>query len=949
MSTTTTQPSDTSQYRLPTNVKPSHYDLTIQTDLDKLTFNGYVKISLDVKEDTDTIVLNSNGLQLGKATVYSDALKKSEAEIEQTYDEKETRVTFKFPTVFPAGSKAELQISYSGELKDNMVGYYRSSWEHEGKTKYYALTQFEPVDARRAFPSWDEPQLKATYAITLISKVNTTSVTNMPAISEKTFAPEDSDHVELKKVFPSLDGQWKISRHETTPPMSSYIVAFANGEFTHLETSVKMPLSGKTLPLRIYATSDVIHQAQFALDVKAKVLPLYEKVFDVEYPLPKLDTLVANDFDAGAMENWGLITGRTRSFLLDPKSADVKSKKLVVTVQSHEVAHMWFGNITTMAWWDYLYLNEGFATLMGEVIIPGKGKGTYTSAVALTKCPRQSLPEFRANSEFINDHLAAAMSLDAKLSSHPIEVSCPNADYIGTTFPSFCELSLIGIPQINRTVSRTPRLLQVFGSRYITREGPDLCHAVLRMLAAYVGTDKFLQGVSIYLKNHLYGNSITRDLWDGISKATGVDVVRLMDNWITKIGFPVLTVTETESGIKVRQDRFLETGVAEGKDNETVWNVPLSILTVDANGKAVVDNAAVLDAREKTYSLDTSKPFKLNAGTNGVYRVLYSEAAMKKIAVEVAKPDSVFTLEDRLGLISDSMALSKAALMKLSSALTLIDALRGEKEYLAWSGISSGLSSISSVWWEHAEITNRFDAFRRSLFAPLVKQLGYDYSDSESPDISQLRTCAIENAVAAGETSVINELRDRFKHFMETGDDSKIPADLQKATFIAAVKYGGRAEYDATKKVFDKPKTPSARVSAITALAASQDENLIKETFQLSKTGARDQDVVYFFRGFTANRKARRLVTEFFKENYAEVRDLGAQTYTLKYLVESSFSVLSTEKDLKDANAFFEGKDTSKYSLSLGQSLDSIRARIAYIKHSTEDLEKWLKEKESKL
>ncbi|EEB92603.1 hypothetical protein MPER_08862 [Moniliophthora perniciosa FA553] len=153
-----------------------------------------------------------------------------------------------------------------------------------------------------------------------------------------------------------------------------------------------------------------------------------------------------------------------------------------------------------------------------------------------------------------------------------------------------------------------------------------------------------------------------------------------------------------------------------------------------------------------------------------------------------------------------------------------------------------------------------------------------------------------------------------------------------------------QSTYEAIKKIFDKPKTPSARVSAIVALASSQDEALIKETFQITKSGARDQDVVYFFRGFVGNNKARRMVPEFFKENYAEFHKRFSETYTLKYLVESSFSVLSTEKDLQDSIAFFKGKDISKYSLSLGQSLDSIRARIAYIKHSTEDLEKWLKE-----
>ncbi|KAF9265642.1 leucyl aminopeptidase [Marasmius fiardii PR-910] len=884
-----------SEHRLPTNVKPTHYDITIRTDLEKLVFDGFVKISLDIKENTNTITLNSNALNLGKANVVSDSLKDSPVvETKQIVDDDQKRVAFQFPTEFTAGSKAQLQVTFSGELRDNMVGYYRSAYEHGGKTRYYALTQFEPTDARRAFPCWDEPQLKATFAITLISKANTTNISNMPAIDEKSFS--EQDHSDLKEKFSSLNKEWKVTRYETTPPMSSYIVAFANGEFSHLETSVKMPLSGKTLPLRIYATSDVIHQAQFALDVKAKVLPIYEKVFGVEYPLPKLDTLVASDFDAGAMENWGLITGRTRSFLLDPNSADMTARKLVVNVQSHEVAHMWFGNITTMAWWDYLYLNEGFATLMGEVIIP-------------------AYPEFKANSEFINGHLAAALALDAKLSSHPIEVACPNAEFIG-------QLSFI------------------FDALSYSKAG-----SVLRMLAAHVGTEKFLEGVSIYLKNHLYGNSTTHDLWKGISESTGQDIVALMDNWITKVGFPVVTVTETDSGIKVRQDRFLETGIAEGKNNETIWNIPLSILSVKADGKASIDNSAVLDAREKSYPLDTSKPFKLNAGTNGIYRVFYSEERYKKIASELSKADSPFSLEDRLGLISDSFALSKAALTKLSDALTLVDALRDEKEYLAWSGISAGLGGIASVWWEHAEVRERLDAFRRSLFAPLVQRLGFNYSDADSPDITQLRTCAIEHAVSAGETSVVEELKSRFKHFADTGDDSRIPPDLQRATFIAAVKYGGRAEFDAAKKIFDKPKTPSARVAAIAAMTATQDDNLLREVMELTRSGSRDQDIVYFFRGLSGNRKARRLTTVFFKETYDEFYKRFSETFTLKYLVQESFSVLTTEKDLNDTLAFFEGKDQSRYSLALAQSLDSIRARIAYIKHSTEDLEKWLKER----
>lgn len=518
--TTVTRP----EYRLPTNVRPTHYDLTIKTDLEKLEFEGFAKISLDVLQETSSIVLNTADLELGKASIYSDALKIEQEQYEESVDTASERITYIFSTVLPAGSKAELKVGFSGKLTGSMTGYYKSMYEVDGKQKAYALTQFEPTAARRAFPCWDEPLLKATFGITLISRADTTSLSNMPALSEMVYSPEaekPNEHPALANLLSSLDDTWKITEFQSTPPMSSYIVAFANGHFEYLEKSVIMPLSGKTIPLRVYATADVIHQGQFALDVKADVLPLYEKVFDVEYPLPKLDTLVATDFDAGAMENWGLITGRTNAFLLDPGKADLQAKKWVAMVQSHEVAHMWFGNITTMEWWDYLYLNEGFATLMGEVIIADK-----------------VFPEWKVDSEFISSHLNKALSLDAKLSSHPIEVECPDANHIN----------------------------QIFDSLSYSKAA-----SVLRMLSNYVGEDLFLKGVSLYLKKKLYANSVTNDLWEGIGTATGIDVIRLMDNWISKIGFPVLTVTETETGIKVRQDRFLETGPPESKDNETIW------------------------------------------------------------------------------------------------------------------------------------------------------------------------------------------------------------------------------------------------------------------------------------------------------------------------------------------------------------------------------------------
>ncbi|KAG5728364.1 hypothetical protein E4T56_gene19148 [Termitomyces sp. T112] len=888
------------EYRLPTDVKPLHYDVTIKTDLEKLEFEGFVNISLDIRRETSSITLNATALELGKASIYSDALKVEQEQSGQTLSNAQ-RVTYLFPKALPAGSLAQMKIGFSGKLVGSMTGYYKSLYEVDGKKKAYALTQFEPTDARRTFPCWDEPLLKATFAITMISRADTVNLSNMPAISEEVYSPaaaKPNEHPDLAKLYSSLDNTWKITQFQTTPPMSTYIVAFANGHFAHLEKSVTMPLSGKTIPLKIYATADVVHQAQFALDVKASVLPLYEKIFDVEYPLPKLDTLVATDFDAGAMENWGLITGRTNALLLDPQKADLDAKKWVAAVQSHEVAHMWFGNITTMEWWNYLYLNEGFATLMGEVIIADK-----------------VFPEWKVDSEFITNHLNRALSLDSKLSSHPIEVDCPDANHIN----------------------------QIFDSLSYSKAA-----SVLRMLSNYVGEELFLKGVSIYLKKKLYANSVTKDLWEGIGAATGKDIINFMDNWITKIGFPVLTVTETPTGIAVRQDRFLETGHAEPKDNETIWNVPLSIVTVDKDGKPVLNKEAVLGAREQTFELDTSKPFKLNAGTVGVYRVLYTPERLSKIAEEASKENGIFSLNDRVGLVHDAMALSKAGLAKLSSALTLIDGLKNEKEYLVWSGISESLSGLVSIWWEHPQIVDQLNALRRALFVPLVEKLGFEYLATDSVDTSLLRTCAISQAAAAKDEGVIKELQSRFAHFMKTGDDSRIPADLQRVIFTVAVRHGGKAEFDVAINIHDNAKTPTERIAAMQALGSAEDPELLKETLKFISTKARDQDVVYFFRGLSGNPKARRLLAQYFKEEYDTLYKRFESTFTLKSLVELSMGTLSTEKDRVDIVEFFQDKDTSKYNQGLAQVLDGIRARIAYIERSTSDLTAWF-EARSKL
>jgi len=322
--------------------------------------------------------------------------------------------------------------------------------------------------------------------------------------------------------------------------------------------------------------------------------------------------------------------------------------------------------------------------------------------------------------------------------------------------------------------------------------------------------------------------------------------------------------------------------------------------------------------------------------------VLYSPERLASIATEAAKGDAVFSLKDRIGLVHDAYALARAGFSKLSSALTFVHILKDEKEFLVWDSVSENLATVVSTWWEQPRVADALDGFRRAMYKPLIQRLGYEYSETDSADTTLLRTRAIHHAALAKDEEVLKELRSRFDHFMRTGDDSKIPADLQRITFISAVKYGGREEYEIMRKICDKPPNPSAAISAMLAMGATQDLKLIDETLEYITTKVRDQDVVNVFSGLAENHKARRILIDFYKKNYDVLYKRFEGNSMMRYLVQRTFSGLSSEKDYQEIVEFFKDKDTSKYNLALAQVLDTIRAKIAWLERSTEDLEEWL-------
>uniref|UniRef100_A0AAX7VKL7 Aminopeptidase n=1 Tax=Astatotilapia calliptera TaxID=8154 RepID=A0AAX7VKL7_ASTCA len=381
--------------RLPTDVYPVNYGLSLKPDLIDFTFEGKLEALVEVTQATNQIVMNCADIDI----ITASFVPQGGEEINATgfnYQNEDEKVTLSFPSALQKGF-GTLKIDFVGELNDKMKGFYRSKYTSPtGEIRYAAVTQFEATDARRAFPCWDEPAIKATFDITLIVPKDRVALSNMNVIDRKPH-PDDENLVEVKFA--------------TTPIMSTYLVAFVIGEYDYVESQ-----SSDGVMVRVYTPVGKAEQGKFALEVATKTLPFYNDYFSVPYPLPKIDLIAIADFAAGAMENWGLVTYRETALLIDPKNSCSSSRQWVALVVGHELAHQWFGNLVTMEWWTHLWLNEGFASWIEYL------------------CVDHCFPEYDIWTQFVSADYTRALDLDALDSSHPIEVNVGHPSEVDEIF-----------------------------------------------------------------------------------------------------------------------------------------------------------------------------------------------------------------------------------------------------------------------------------------------------------------------------------------------------------------------------------------------------------------------------------------------------------------------------------------------------------------------------------
>ena len=460
--------------RLPGDVRPLAYQLSLTPDLSRFVFDGTVSVSIEVLTPCRTITLNAVELDISRVRVggaEGDATGEMSGEV--TYDAGGETATLTFPSEIAPG-RATLSMNFAGVLNDRLRGFYRSRYvDADGAERYLASTQFEATDARRAFPCWDEPSLKATFSVALTIPKGLAAVSNRPE-EPVTAAGDDT-----------RDAGTKTVRFTTTPPMSTYLLAFVVGDLRSVERRAR---SG--VLMRVWAIAGNEERGRFALDVSIRLLDYFNEYFGIPYPLPKLDHVAIPDFAAGAMENWGCITYREPTLLVDERSSSAGTRQLVAAIIAHEMAHMWFGDLVTMAWWNDLWLNESFASWMGD------------------KAVDALYPEWEKWNQFLVDDTARALQLDGLRNSHPIEQEVDDPAEIGQLFDAI---------SYSKGAS------------------------VIRMLEAYLndgGDDAFRRGINGYLEKHRHGNATTADLWTALGEASGRPVGEIMDSWTKQTGHP---------------------------------------------------------------------------------------------------------------------------------------------------------------------------------------------------------------------------------------------------------------------------------------------------------------------------------------------------------------------------------------------------------------------------
>jgi aminopeptidase N len=737
--------------KLPKQVVPEEYAIHLTPDLERKKFSGSETVKLNVREPVKQLVLNALEIKISKAAVDGKAIPASAIKL----DEKEQTLTIAAEL---AAGNHQLDLEFTGQINQRGQGLYYAPYQEQGTSakKIMLGTQFEPTDARRLFPCWDEPSFRARFQLTAVLPENFTAMSNMP-IEKETKAPGG-----------------KEVRFVATPPMASYLNVFCAGELDAIQAKKG------DVAHSIIATKGKAELGRYALESSQQILDYYNDYFGQPYPLPKLDHVAVPGGFGGAMENWGGITYYESRLLFDPEKSSAETKQGIYEVIAHEMAHMWFGDLVTMAWWDNLWLNEGFASWMG------------------TKCTAKFNPDWetwlskttpRDPSRRGGIGKEGAMEGDARSTTHPIQQPIATESEANSAFDDITY-----------------------------RKGMSF----IRMLESFLGEDVFRDGIRKYIAAHKLSNSTTADLWNALAEASGKPVVEIAAAWTQQPGFPIVKVTRDPSGkITLTQERFT---LHFDKPPPLEWKIPL---TYSIAGETAPVSLLMTTKSVELPNISADRAVKLNVEGAGNYRVQYDEASWKLLLASLPK----LSVPDRVNLLTDAWALVQAHRAPMSLYLDLVEKLPTRTELAEREQIMHVFDFINRLLAAEPQ-REQFQKYARSILRPSFDEVGWEPKSGEQAKIESLRAGLIKALGDLDDKEIVAGCRERFRKYL--ADPKSLAPDLRPSVLAVVGRYADEATWNKLHELGLKTTSIEEKQNYYDALSSTIDPKLAARTLEIS-------------------------------------------------------------------------------------------------------------------
>ncbi|TDH66031.1 uncharacterized protein CCR75_001396 [Bremia lactucae] len=874
-------------------------------DLLNFRFEGFERVTLHVKHATSIITCHAVELYVFDVSIVDPTTSLTQQAQQITYQTKDDLISFHFATPFAVNSILTLQLRFHGFLNDQLRGFYRTEYEYQEEKRVLAVTQFQACDARRAFVCWDEPALKATFEISIITEPNLVALCNTHVV-ETRVQPKKNAHIRSNTRYDRQELMEKVWKFAESPIMSTYLLAIVIGEFDMISN-----LTPEGVIVNVYTAPGQSARGHFALDVAVQALSFFTASFQVPYPLKKLDMVAIPDF-LGAMENWGLVTYTESYLLVDEKLSSYEIKADAARAICHELSHQWFGNLVTMEWWTGLWLNEGFAQFM-----------EFDAADHI-------FPEWKLWETFVQDTiLGSAFVKDAMMSSHPIEVVVNHPSEVDEIFDAI---------SYNKGSS------------------------IVRMLSEYLGRDVFYRGVHDYLVKFRYQNTETEDLWEALEKVSGQQLKTMADTWTKQVGFPLVTVNQDADGkcVLVQERFFADT--SRNADDHTLWDIPLTFCTSEApkvikrlgiwnaqseaikNSTKLTTPLAAGDAINKQIQVPKGPKgwIKLNPNQASFYLVNYSPALWKRLEMPIK--ERLLEVSDRVGLLNSVFTFARAGVLDLSVALDYTSAFLDESASLCWKEISRNMGYYTTLFRDEV-FYPEFQRYIRKLFAHVMKRLGWDVDSLKQADADEgeFRKTVIYRLGLANDQDILIEARKRFHAYLR-GDLSALSSDLRGAVFHIEVTYGEARNAKLLQDLYNKSDFAEERSDCLGAMGLVSGTAAKIQVLDWAVENVRSQDIQTPFGSVASDRLGAQVAWQYLQDKW-DVLSSKYSAMTLGSMLCSVVSCFQSEAMAVEVEALMVDKDTSGYKRRLDVALEEVRLKSAARCRGRESLALWLKER----